>query len=51
MYRQTVKVQKYNSLTISIPKVMREMLGIKAGDALELTLDYENKQIVARKKA
>jgi len=43
MFERTGKVYKQGGLTMTIPQVYAEALGINVGDTVNLSLDMENK--------
>lgn len=43
MFERTAKVFKQGGLTITIPKIYAEALGINIGDSINLSLDLDNK--------
>lgn len=42
MFERTGKVYKQGGLTMTIPQVYAEALGIKVGDEIQLSLDMDN---------
>jgi len=46
-----VQLRKSGSFMITIPKQAAEMLNIKSGDRLKVSIDKENKKIIYQKLA
>lgn len=49
MFERTGKVYKQGGLTMTIPQVYAEALGIKVGDVINLSLDMETKSFSVSK--